>query len=196
MTLVGMVLLALLSSSHMASAYYDPGVQRWVNRDPLEETGGINLYRFVLNQPLSQIDPFGETDIPAWCPFVGGGRVCNDSDHDIIVMTGNGDYHVLHPGECTSRWDDCDGYWDNGIWHPIHNGNGTRSPVHNPTPPWGGGSSDSPHNRSGGRQPNTPPSSPRPTTLPPNSPRPAPPYTGGPVNAPSGGPVNPPLQRR
>src|SRR5262252_10346870 len=27
--------------------FYDPGLQRWVNRDPIAEAGGLNLYRFV-----------------------------------------------------------------------------------------------------------------------------------------------------
>jgi len=30
-----LALLALLSATNLASAYYDPGVQRWINRDPL-----------------------------------------------------------------------------------------------------------------------------------------------------------------
>jgi hypothetical protein len=30
-----LALLALFSTPHLASAYYDPGVQRWINRDPL-----------------------------------------------------------------------------------------------------------------------------------------------------------------
>ena len=34
-----LVLLAALSAPHLASAYYDPGVQRWINRDPLGEPG-------------------------------------------------------------------------------------------------------------------------------------------------------------
>ena len=34
-----LTLLAVLSGPHLASAYYDPGVQRWINRDPLEEPG-------------------------------------------------------------------------------------------------------------------------------------------------------------
>ena len=35
----------------VASADYDAGAQRWINRDPLEEAGGINPYGFVYNAP-------------------------------------------------------------------------------------------------------------------------------------------------
>jgi RHS repeat-associated protein len=38
---------------------YDPNLQRFVNRDPIEEDGGINLYGFVANRPLSRVDPLG-----------------------------------------------------------------------------------------------------------------------------------------
>jgi hypothetical protein len=74
------VLLALLSlSAERAYAFYDPGVQRWLNRDPVgEEVSeapdqggprrklasaearlGPNLYTFVKNRPLHQIDYLG-----------------------------------------------------------------------------------------------------------------------------------------
>jgi RHS repeat-associated protein len=39
--------------------FYDPGLQRWLNRDPLGEIGGFNLYMFVLNDPVTEIDPSG-----------------------------------------------------------------------------------------------------------------------------------------
>jgi len=39
--------------------YYDARNGRWVNRDPVGETGGANLYGFVGNSPLSTIDPLG-----------------------------------------------------------------------------------------------------------------------------------------
>jgi RHS repeat-associated protein len=38
---------------------YDPNLQRWINRDPIEEEGGINLYGFVGNDPVDEEDPFG-----------------------------------------------------------------------------------------------------------------------------------------
>ena len=39
--------------------YYDPNLQRWLNQDPIGEAGGINLYRFVGNNPLNWVDPMG-----------------------------------------------------------------------------------------------------------------------------------------
>lgn len=42
-----------------ASAFYDPHIGRWINRDPIAENGGENVYRFVDNDPLSHIDALG-----------------------------------------------------------------------------------------------------------------------------------------
>jgi RHS repeat-associated protein len=59
--------------------FYDPNLQRWVNRDPIEEAGGINLYTFV-NNSFNKIDPDGNKPIedlsfppgywPPTCPRV------------------------------------------------------------------------------------------------------------------------------
>jgi RHS repeat-associated protein len=38
---------------------YDPATQRWLNRDPIGEEGGINLYGFVGNDPVDNVDPYG-----------------------------------------------------------------------------------------------------------------------------------------
>jgi len=39
--------------------FYDPALQRWLNRDPIQERGGINVYLFLRNAPIGQYDPFG-----------------------------------------------------------------------------------------------------------------------------------------
>ncbi|MCP5535067.1 MAG: RHS repeat-associated core domain-containing protein [Akkermansiaceae bacterium] len=39
--------------------YYDPNVGRWINRDPIEEEGGFNLYGFVNNDGINKFDIFG-----------------------------------------------------------------------------------------------------------------------------------------
>jgi RHS repeat-associated protein len=44
--------------------YYDPNLQRWPNRDPIEENGGVNLYAFVNNQPVNAADICGLAYIP------------------------------------------------------------------------------------------------------------------------------------
>ena len=39
--------------------YYSPQLGRWINRDPMEEQGGLNLYGFVQNEPVSLVDALG-----------------------------------------------------------------------------------------------------------------------------------------
>ncbi len=39
--------------------FYDPNLQRWLNRDPIDEDGGINLYRFTENNSIGFADPYG-----------------------------------------------------------------------------------------------------------------------------------------
>jgi len=52
---------------------YNPSIGRWMNRDLIEEKGGINLFAFVNNQPVDQVDPFGLTKVCIrplqLCPF-------------------------------------------------------------------------------------------------------------------------------
>jgi RHS repeat-associated protein len=38
---------------------YDPDTGRWLSRDPIQESGGINLYGYVGNGPVGLIDPMG-----------------------------------------------------------------------------------------------------------------------------------------
>jgi RHS repeat-associated protein len=49
--------------------FYDPNLQRWLNQDPIQERGGINLYDYVYNNPVNRIDPNGLIGIG----LVGGG---------------------------------------------------------------------------------------------------------------------------
>jgi RHS repeat-associated protein len=50
--------------------FYNPNLQRWLNRDPIEENGGINLSEFAANNPDDNVDALGE-DIGIY----GGGTI-------------------------------------------------------------------------------------------------------------------------
>ena len=39
--------------------WYDPETGRWISKDPIGLSGGLNLYAFCGNDPLNRIDPFG-----------------------------------------------------------------------------------------------------------------------------------------
>ncbi len=40
--------------------FYNPILHRWLNRDPIEENGGVNLYAFCRNDGVNYIDPKGD----------------------------------------------------------------------------------------------------------------------------------------
>jgi RHS repeat-associated protein len=52
--------------------FYDPALQRWLNRDPMEEDGGINLYEFCHNSPGDYADPDGQDISTTWPIFASG----------------------------------------------------------------------------------------------------------------------------
>lgn len=46
--------------------FYDPNFMRWLNRDPIEEYGGNNLYGAFKNQPTWYFDPIGLEVFIVW----------------------------------------------------------------------------------------------------------------------------------
>jgi hypothetical protein len=52
-----------LAFAHGSYAFYNPQGGKWINRDPLEETGGNNLYAFNLNNPEDRVDTDGRASI-------------------------------------------------------------------------------------------------------------------------------------
>lgn len=46
--------------------YYSPSLGRFINRDPIEEEGGINLYGFVGNDPINNVDRVGLLVFNRW----------------------------------------------------------------------------------------------------------------------------------
>jgi hypothetical protein len=114
LTRIALVLLALFGSLHTASAYYDPGVQRWLNRDPIAERGGVNLYEISRNDTINKCDYLGLK--PKCCPdpkpvdvVVAANDAPGASKGDRIASGANIAqmlahlYNAVNRGECARR---------------------------------------------------------------------------------------------
>ena len=63
---------------HVGWRYYDPGMGRFLQRDPIGTGGGLNVYEYTKNTPLATSDPNGADP----CPFCG-----HDPDMDGISIS-------------------------------------------------------------------------------------------------------------
>jgi RHS repeat-associated protein len=57
---------------------YDGNTGRWLNRDPLAEQGGLNLYGYVLDGPTYSVDSLG---------------LCTEV-HELFLQNGNPGWHL------------------------------------------------------------------------------------------------------
>jgi RHS repeat-associated protein len=51
--------------------FYDANLQRWLNRDPLEEENGVNLYQFNFNAPVVRLDTDGLSSLSTPVGWIG-----------------------------------------------------------------------------------------------------------------------------
>jgi hypothetical protein len=89
---LSLLFFSLWACPRTAHAYYDPGVQRWINRDPVAENGGINVFRFAANSPSMRIDPDGR-----YCLFTAACTLQFGEDEEIALRScpsGRGYYQV------------------------------------------------------------------------------------------------------
>jgi RHS repeat-associated protein len=66
--------------------YYDPHLGRFVGRDPIEEKGGLHLYGFVGNNPISRWDYLGMDDPVMMPAFNAGARETTELLPDGCVL--------------------------------------------------------------------------------------------------------------
>jgi RHS repeat-associated protein len=64
--------------------YYSAGTGKWVGRDSREEGGGIGLFTFVQNSPISSVDPLGEAAIDPNNKLIVMGKC------EIVILYGHG----------------------------------------------------------------------------------------------------------
>ena len=57
---------------------YDPVTGRWTTQDPIRFEGGLNLYGYVVQDPVNWIDPKGLFDLtsnPSGLPLLHGKKI-------------------------------------------------------------------------------------------------------------------------
>jgi len=77
--------------------FYSPVLMRWLNRDPIEERGGLNLYAFCENIALECFDPLGEN------------RYITQFD---ILNLGKSGGTQIHVGVAVDDWECRNGKWE------------------------------------------------------------------------------------
>ncbi len=115
-SIITVALLMFLRTAQPASAFYSPSAQRWVNRDPILEAGGLNLFAFVANRTPNRADAFGlmvegNSDIstgdgtcPGTPPGEGGAKcyqyACGNYGPNSDVPGAKGGSRCKDPGDC------------------------------------------------------------------------------------------------
>jgi len=75
--------------------WYGPSWQRWLSRDPLGESEGINLYAYCGNDPVSEVDPFGMEWLPFSNKYYGKPKFGSDKPEPMFLyvwVESNADY--------------------------------------------------------------------------------------------------------
>jgi hypothetical protein len=98
--------------AHSVQAFYNPHAGTWINRDPIEEQGGANLYGIIRNDPQNRFDALGLVDGIS-PPLVGDWIYYPDSGNS------RGGTWNDQNGRSAS-WDSKDSHWD------VDDGQGNR----------------------------------------------------------------------
>ena len=109
--------------------FYNPALMRWLNRDPIEEEGGLNMYHFLYNNSLISLDLLGwRTYKLGWH---GEPRVNFDNDfpYDSNAKATLGDYWNWIKWKAMLSGARLIGYLEDGTIMYQHYREGTGSPM-------------------------------------------------------------------
>ncbi|MEA2067727.1 MAG: RHS repeat-associated core domain-containing protein, partial [Verrucomicrobiota bacterium] len=92
---------------HFRARWYDPETGRWLSKDPIGISGGLNLYEAFGNNPVSYIDPFGrapgdpysspEAAATAASGDIYGSSLANDVEMGGYITPTEGGYTYTSP---------------------------------------------------------------------------------------------------
>ena len=99
--------------------YYDPETGRWPSKDPIEESGGVNLYGFVGNSVVNEIDFLGREWIVPKREEKDKAKACASSSNDTWNVLGN---MIGLDGSAANEWvTPFDSTPETGKWYQIPN---------------------------------------------------------------------------
>jgi len=67
-----------ITLQHLGERWYQPGLGRFVQRDPIGINGGLNVYLYCVNNPLAAVDPSGLWSPIRWI-YTGDGNASNST---------------------------------------------------------------------------------------------------------------------
>lgn len=102
--------------------YLHPLLVRWLNRDPIQERGGLNLYAYVHNNPINYFDPFGLDEFSDVGLSDGILNAAANRSGMAADLAASNNLNNQNPSSNTSRSSKCPGSSNAGGGSPMYGG--------------------------------------------------------------------------
>ncbi len=98
---------------------YSPTLGRWLNRDPIEEEGGVNLYGFVDNGPVFTADSIGSAKFKGKSKTSGFFYSFSVAKCEVVIIYGHGHIRLHHEVTFVDKKTSAAYFW--GCWPDVTN---------------------------------------------------------------------------